>query len=198
MAFFTPLTRLSVAVLLLMLMACKPGGGSSSDSDAPEVDAPEIIEEADPVEVDDPPVEDPPALTLALEGTWDLCIDLETGSSTRVTYVFEGKAYSYRVASYLTQDCSGEPIVAMNDQWQGGTFELLEETVDENGASARETNFHVELARGTPIPNADQYYLYNVVGGPTDNTLYFSGVWRFTPEDRPTALNFEEPYLRRE
>ena len=176
------LRRLTVIAFVLALAACKSGSGSDSDDDS--------------IELNDPPdVADAPDPASTLEGTWDLCNEFNATSS-RFTYVFEAQTYRLHYATFLTSDCSGE--AETDNEMHGGSVELPNETVDETGVAAREINLHIELIMGGALPEADQYYLYNIVAGPTNNELFFGGSGEFTPETRPTALEFELPYVRRE
>ncbi len=178
----------SVLALLLAATLSACGGGSDDPLTGPSLDrsTPTGDSAAAPGDV----------AVGALDGTWDLC------GGMRVTYVFRGSRWEQYLAYFTTPDCSGPPdadegLIPADQAFTAGSFELLSEITTEGGVQAREINMTADEYLGVPITPGSLGVSHNIVYTGTPGQLFLGSHGAATPEQRPTALDFELPFVRR-
>ena len=133
----------------------------------------------------------------ALAGTWDKCDD-----GRRTTYVFTTERWSQYLARFTSSDCSGEPFRAEGLQdpdeiFFAGSYSIVGNATSDGGLSVQQVNMTSDTFEGSSVISSAQVTQYNIVYTGTSNQLVFGEFNQRAEADRPTQLNFNEPFISR-
>lgn len=133
----------------------------------------------------------------ALAGTWDKCDD-----GRRTTYVFTTERWSQYLARFTSSDCSGEPFRAEGLQdpdevFFAGSYSIVGNATSDGGLSIQQINMTSDTFEGSAVISSSQVTQYNIVYTGTSNQLVFGEFNQRAEADRPTQLNFNEPFVSR-
>ena len=150
-----------------------------------------------------------PDSAIALDGTWDQC-----GGTLRNTYVFQGDTWALYTVIFEFDGCQGDVVsvdLPTDEPLFSGTFNFAGETTTESGLIARNIDFLTTRAYNVAVTIVDQgefasstnletldILSYDIVYNGTLGELIFGNGSGNSPEQRPTSLTFELPFVRRE
>ena len=208
--FRLPFLAIGVA---LSVSAC----GSGSDTTTPDAtdftDPALSVRNEDTGEINQPLIATPDVEPVdinfngasELSGTWVQC-----GGGIQNTYVFDGSNFEFNFALYEYDNCQGDVISSGPPPSQplfSGTYVLSGITTTFSGLTAMNIDFTTTYwySEIDSVDNLLTLYEEDLViishdivyAGTIDELVFGRGSSAF-PEQRPTALKFEAPFIRRQ
>jgi len=176
----------------VLASGCSSGGDGDAPAGVTQTPADDPVPGAPGGAPGDVPIEG------SLAGAWDGC----TGAGLRSTYVFTADRFDQYLAFFDAADCTGTPrreggLVESDEVYTSGTHVLGSAATSEEGLSIRNIDLTTDTVLGNEIFESIRVTEYDILYTGTPDQLVFGVSPGDEAADRPTALDFDMPYIRR-